>query len=413
MRVLIAGASTFGVANLGDDAMFAALVQALKRNAPAADVRLLARHPDNAFDNYFGVSSVQNLEHSSNELARGRMFNGLNRGDDVQLLPKVFEEIADADVLVLAGNIFMEVSENSYQRGVSSYAALLTTLAQAARTPIVVFGLNVVDPLSSPLTVQHARHVLGAASAVFVREEAALHHLSLSGLEVESYRVLGDPAFALQEDQERQSADLVALPFSPKSASDPVVTVSLRSEYWMESGKPTLSDEALEALAALVSLPVNVIAVPNCTYDKGNLFEDDRVVHRLLFESLRDKIVFLEERLGLFETLEFLRKSSLHITNRRHSAVLAGHARVPVIAVGTSHATHMSGFIQDFGPGIELVDDLAGAFARAAEQLIEQPLLSRQLRNGDEWIIADRTVRLMDEFVISLTGIVRNHGVQR
>ena len=181
----------------------------------------------------------------------------------------------------------------------------------------------------------------------------------------------------------------------------------------MESGKPTLSDEALEALAALVSLPVNVIAVPNCTYDKGNLFEDDRVVHRLLFESLRDKIVFLEERLGLFETLEFLRKSSLHITNRRHSAVLAGHARVPVIAVGTSHATHMSGFIQDFGPGIELVDDLAGAFARAAEQLIEQPLLSRQLRNGDEWIIADRTVRLMDEFVISLTGIVRNHGVLR
>jgi polysaccharide pyruvyl transferase WcaK-like protein len=413
MRVLIAGASTFGVANLGDDAMFASLVQAIKRNVPVAEVRLLARHPDSAFDDYFGVDSVQNLEHSTNELARGRMFNGLNRGDDVQLLPNVHKEIADADVLVLAGNIFMEVSENSYQRGVSSYAALLTTLAQAARTPIVVFGLNVVDSFSSPVTVQHAKHVLGAASAVFVREEAALHHLSLSGFDVESYKVLGDPAFALQEDQKSHSADLVTLPFSPKSATAPIVTVALRSEYWMESSEPKLSDKALEALAALVALQVKVIAVPNCTYDRGNLFEDDRVVHRLLFEPLREKIFMVEERMGLFETVDFLRSSSLHVTNRRHSAVLAGHARVPVIAVGTSHATHMSGFIQDFGPGIELVNDLAGAFTRAAEQLTAQPLLSRQLRNGGDWIIADRTVRLMDEFAVSLTGVVRNHGGER
>ena len=362
MKIVIAGASTFSVNNLGDDAMFASITQAIRRVMPNSNICLLARHPSQAFDDYFGVCSVQNLEHLSNESAAGRIFMGLNRGDNHGVLGRLFDEICEADILLLAGNLFMEVARNEHLRGVSSYASFLTVLAQVANTPVAVIGLNVVDPIRSELTKQHIQHVLNASLAIGLREESAAHHLRDAGIEIDRAWVVGDPAVGLELPDSPSVNQYAAKPSAlPQSRGLPIVSLCIRSEYWQAAGKPSLTDTEREAVVRLLESGVKLRTVPNCTYRHGHELEDDRVTHRLIFREFTDEIEFIENELGVYETVELLSKSSLHITNRRHSAILALHAGTAPIAVATSMATHMSGFLGEASMENALAPDLQTA----------------------------------------------------
>ena len=64
-KIVIAGASTYGVKNAGDDAMLSNLVNGFRRRIPDCEMTFLARHPDKRFDEVFGVSSIKNFEHDS------------------------------------------------------------------------------------------------------------------------------------------------------------------------------------------------------------------------------------------------------------------------------------------------------------------------------------------------------------
>lgn len=370
MRIVIAGASTFAVSNLGDDAMFAALVQSINRVLPNSEVCLLSRHPSREFDDYFGVRSVQNLEHSSNNAAAGRIFVGLNRGDDSKVLRGVFNEILEADLLLLSGNLFMEVSSNEYLRGVSSYASFLTLLAQVANTPVAVLGLNVVDPIKSELTVQHIRHVFGAALTVGLREESTVDHLRDAGVNVDWAWVVGDPAVGLETpDGVFPNVSVPNPDISVPRRSRPVISLCIRSEYWRIEERPSLTGPERKAVERLLESGAKIRAIPNCTYRYGHEFEDDRNVHRLLFQEFAEEIEFVEDELGVYETVRLLSDSLLHITNRRHSAILAAHAGTPSVVVATSMATHISGFLSEVCMTDALVADLEAALDVAARSL--------------------------------------------
>lgn len=380
MKIVVAGASTFSVSNLGDDAMFASITQAIRRVAPNSDICLLARHPSQAFDDYFGVRSVQNLEHTTNEAAAGRIFMGLNQGDDPGILRRVFDEISEADILLLAGNLFMEVSRNDYLRGVSSYSSFLTVLAQVANTPVAVIGLNVVDSIKSDLTIQHIRHVFNTSLAIGLREESAAGHLREAGVDIDGVWVLGDPAVGLESPNNPSANQYVPIPSTlPVSSGRPIVSLCIRSEYWQAAAKPSLSNPEREAVVRLLSGGVRLRTVPNCTYRHGHELEDDRVAHRLLFREFIKEIEFVEDELGVYETVELLAESQLHITNRRHSAILAGHAGTASIAIATSMGTHMSGFLAEtsmtnaFAPNLETALGVAACTTEAGEQDVDAP----------------------------------------
>ena len=131
MKHIITGASTYGVKKIiGDDAMLANLVQGLKRNDSQAEIIFLARHPDKNYDKLFNFKSLKNLDHDSNKSAEGRMFNGFNKGDDDTHILNIKNHLETADLLIIGGNSFMEVSDNKFLRGVSSYAVTLAILSK-------------------------------------------------------------------------------------------------------------------------------------------------------------------------------------------------------------------------------------------------------------------------------------------
>ena len=114
MKYVITGASTYGVKNMGDDAMLANMVQGLKRNDPDAEIIFLTRHPNQEYDSLFGFKSVKNIDHDSSKDAIERMFLGFNKKDSTENLIKIKDHISEADLLIIGGNSFMEISENKF-----------------------------------------------------------------------------------------------------------------------------------------------------------------------------------------------------------------------------------------------------------------------------------------------------------
>ena len=201
MKYVITGASTFAVSNMGDDAMLACMVQSLYREDPDAEIVFIARHPSQEYDELFGIYGIKNLDHESNKAAEGRIFLGFNRGDSGENLLEIKKYIEDADLLIFGGNSIMEVSKNTFLKGVSSYCSTLAILAKFCGTPYALFGLNIVDPIRDELTKEHAKFLCENAIAVTVREDVVLKYLSDIGVSTSNTVVSGDPAFGMEVDE--------------------------------------------------------------------------------------------------------------------------------------------------------------------------------------------------------------------
>ena len=88
-QVIIAGASTFYVKNLGDDAMLLNLVQSIKNYDKKIKIILLARHPNKKLDRLYGIKSIKNLEFDKRSSSLGKYFFGLNSKDKTDHLAMI------------------------------------------------------------------------------------------------------------------------------------------------------------------------------------------------------------------------------------------------------------------------------------------------------------------------------------
>ena len=333
-KFVITGASTYGVKNMGDDAMLASMVQGLKRDAPDCQITFLCRHPNLDYDQAFGFTSLKNMDHDSKEAAAGRIFWGLNADDPDVHLKAIAEAIAGADLLIIGGNSFMEIFPNSFLKGVSSYGATLATLARFMGTPTALYGLNVVDDIKAATTQQHAHFMVGTAKAVTMREESGRQYLTDIGVEGEHITVLGDPAFGM-EPQGCARTPLELLAADDIYLSDkPVIGVGFRHEYWMgdEDEYALINQTLAEMLDDVVArFNAQLLFIPNCTYTLAHKWQDDRLTHREIASKMKrqDAVFCVEQDLTVFETFSLFPLANMHVSNRRHSCIFAAMNDVP------------------------------------------------------------------------------------
>ncbi len=370
-KFVITGASTYGVKNMGDDAMLASMVQGLKRDAPGCQITFLCRHPDADYDQAFGFTSLKNMDHDTKEAAAGRIFWGLNAGDPDAHLKAITEAITEADLLIIGGNSFMEIFPNSFLKGVSSYGATLATLARFLGTPTALYGLNVVDDIKAPTTQQHAHFMVGSAKAVTMREESGRQYLADIGVVGEHITVLGDPAFGMEPQkcvrapQELLAADDIYL------SDKPVIGIGFRHEYWMgDEDEYAVINQALAAmLDGVVALfDAQLLFIPNCTYTLAHKWQDDRLTHREIASKMKrqDAVFCVEQDLTVFETFSLFPLASLHISNRRHSCIFAAMNDVPFLSIAGVLKGHMPPFLEELGvpDQIATVADMDGLAAK-------------------------------------------------
>lgn len=354
MKYLIAGASTYGVDNMGDDAMLSCLVRGIRQSDENSEIFFLARHPDAVFDQVFGVKSIQNLDHSSNETAIGRFFLGFNSGDDRKNLQQIRVALADADLLIIGGNSLMEISENVFLRGVSSYATTLATFALLMGKPYALFGLNIVEPIKSDYVASQAKFLVENAAIATVREEEVLGYLNDIGVNTSKVLVTGDPAYGVDLPQATAYSGQDILRRGGIVLDPNKITVSfcLREEYWKSDAKSiaNLENETCAVMRhVLARNDSQILFIPNCYYERGHALEDDRLINRGIRARFGDdpRVHYIEQRLNLYETLALFKLTNLHISNRRHSNIFAALFGKPFIPVNTSLKTHISSFVRD------------------------------------------------------------------
>lgn len=364
MKIIVTGASTYGVDNMGDDAMFSALIKSLKKKYSKCEIVFLARHPSKDFDKLFGLKSIKNLDHDSNSAAFGRFFLGLNKGDNRSNLNDIYKELSSADSLIIGGNSLMEISENTFLRGVSTYSTTLATLALFLGIPYYLYGLNIVSPIDSDYVKKQAKFLVENAERVSVRERVVLEYLKKAKVETKNTFVTGDPAYGVNLEEVRKintSGLLKKLKINLKTDRK-IISLCVRSQYWKSSNKDliTLANKIARTVKNIKkNIDCQIIFIPNCYYEHGHPNEDDRLINDMVRKRIGniDEVFFINKKLNLYETISIFQFIDLHISNRRHSNIFAALFGKPFISINTSHATHISAFVKDLGMTDMLIDE--------------------------------------------------------
>ncbi len=359
-RILITGASTYGVSNHGDDAMFDVFCKGIKKEIPSAEITFLGRHPNREFDKEFGVHSIKNIDHDSKKQSLGRWFFGFNPGDATDHLTKIREELGRADLVVIGGNSFMEVSQSDFLRGVTSYSATIATWARLFGKKFVLYGAAVY-PMKSDYTKQMARYLCNNAALVTLREEESRQELLSAGvLNDKSLQVLADPAFGLEEVVDRNLGFEILKREKIKLKGKNLIGIAFRHMYWLWDEKEfdhyaSIMAETADFLTQ--EFDADVVFIPNCTYKIDTKYEDDRFIAKYIYKKIKNKkrVHLIKNEYTLHETLSVYSILDLLISNRRHALIFAAIHSVPVFALSTGHIWHFRPWIKELNLENQLI----------------------------------------------------------
>ena len=357
-KVIIAGASTFYVKNLGDDAMLLNLVQSIKNFDKKIKIILLARHPNKELDKLYGIKSIKNLEFDKRSSSLGKYFFGLNSNDKTDHIDEIKKEFTNSDMLILAGNLFMEIFPNSFLRGLGSYTSLLGVLAKFYKLNVYMTSVNLLNHTKSELTKQYLNFFSDTAKKVLVRETNSYKNFTKFKFNPKKIKILGETAFGIDI---RKNEGLVKkiCPELITKKNDSFIGVCLRVEYWKKKNNlkkffvkyaKILSKVALETKSKLVFIPNS--------FSKASPWMDDRLVHKEIIKFLDREVKYslINKELNIFEVYNIISKLKFHITNRRHSAVFALSQKIPTIIFETSMKGHLKPLTKKINLNKNLVD---------------------------------------------------------
>lgn len=341
-RIVIAGTSVYGIENMGDEALLSVLVRELREQIPDVEITWLARHPDQALADLYGIDKViKNLDHDSKDESVGRWYLGLNPGDPPHNLRGIREALEAADLLIIGGDPFNEISIGVY-RGLAPQAALLTTLAKFLEKPVLLYSIHMGRPLETPLGRELTKYCVTNATKVTLREDFSREVLEEMEIPTRNCIVLADTAWGLNPvaSKDRGRAILAEEGIEPRS--ERLIGLNFRHQYWVWSDAEW--DRYCSAIAgafddAIEELDTDVLLIPNCTYDidaKHHLYQDDRPTHADIVARMRnkDRAHQIVGKHDLFETLSLFPLLDMHFSNRRHSLVFAAVNGVPPVACG-------------------------------------------------------------------------------
>jgi len=350
MQILVAGASTFGVKNTGDDAMFQVLCSELKNKIPGLKIIFLARHPDKKFDKYFGIRSIKNIEFYNNKSSVGKRFFGFNPTDSKDHFKKIISEIKKSDLIIIGGNSFMEYSENEFLRGVTSYSSFIATLAILHDKPYVLYGVN-GHSIKNKLTKQMAKFLCENAQLVGIRDNPFKLELLKLGIKPDNLKVFTDPTFGLKPIKNQiLGKQLLQNENIPKNSK--LVGICYRRLYskWTDKEFDKHASKVASFCDHIIKkLGFQILFIPNCIYQDGHIDEDDRRISEYIKNKMKEKnsayVIMsdlnVDERLSIFSMLDFV------ITNRRHVTIFAAIHHIPFLTLGHEFTWHFESFMND------------------------------------------------------------------
>jgi len=376
-QVIIAGASTFYVKNLGDDAMLLNLVQSIKRYDKSIKIILLARHPNKELDKMYGIKSIKTFEFDKRKSSIGNFFFGLNSDDNTGHLEKIKKTLNKSDAIILAGNLFMELFPNSFLKGIASYSAFLGTLAKFFNLKIYLTSVNLLNHTKSDITKQYLSFFSDNAKKVCVREDNSYKNFLKFKFNPRKLKVIGDTAFGIKINNNDNLVKKIC-PSLFKKNDVKFIGVCIRVEYWKKQNLNKIFKKYAKILSKLaLKTNAKLIFIPNA-FSKARPWMDDRVVNREIAKLLDKKVKYfsINQELNLFEVYNIISKLDMHITNRRHSGVFALSQKIQTIFFETSLKGHLKPLLDSLSLHNNIID-----LENRTENIVNKILRAWKTRN--------------------------------
>lgn len=312
-------AGGYDTQNLGDYASFLGLYKTIRSRDPGAKFTVLSRHPEDQFGSQFNVNVLLNLDHSSKAASLGRVFNGLNEGDDNEHIVRILRQLSQADALVLGnGRLFVDIALG-FMRGPLNYFALLVVLARFLNKPVILSSVTLVHP-ETDSGKDLLGLILGNADLVVVREQSSADVAYQYIANRSKVIVLPDIAFALSP----ADADMVNVPKEFEGA----IGVNFRGVNYTKSIDMESENSIKRRIMRLIDrTDLDVVFCHQCTYDIDEPTTDDRYINKMIYESLpkpyqaRCHMFYekwtLAQVLGQYAVLQYL------FTERRHGFIMS------------------------------------------------------------------------------------------
>lgn len=359
MKILVAGASTYGVKNAGDDAMLDVLCKRLRERKSELEVIFLARHPDKQFDRIHKIKSIKNIEHDTKKQSIGKWFFGFNPDDSVKHLETIRNTLEKVDLVIIGGNAFMEVFPNDFMRGVSSYCAVLAVWAKLFGKPFVLYGAAGHSP-KQEMTKQIIQFLCKNASLVTLREEFIKKELVKTGVDKNKLKVFSDPVYGLDPIFDKNKGRMVLGKEGIKIKRKQVIGICFRHVYWK------WNEEKFQKYAIKIAklcdfliekLESEIVFIPNCIYEQSNPYQDDRYVSKIILKKIKNRKFthILKNDLSLYERLSVYSLLDLVITNRRHVSIFSAIHHIPFIALEDELDWQMKPFMKQLDTNDQLI----------------------------------------------------------
>lgn len=368
-KVVIAGTSTYNIENHGDEALLEVFCRELRNNLGDVQITLISRHPNQAYDELFGIKTIKNLEHETREQSIGRWFWGLNPGDPTDHLHRIIKTIEECDLLVIGGDPFSDITLGLF-KGLAPYAALLVTLAKFLQKPVMFYSLHLVQAMTNEISKEITRYCIGNASLVTIREQFTWQGLTGLGISDKPFHLLADGAFGLDPVKSKEPGIKLLEKEGLRFKADKVIGVAFRHYYWLWNDQDwdRYSSMLAEVYDYMVEeLDVDLLFISNCTYDLDHEYDDDRrpALDTVAKMKHKDRALVPRNKYSLFEILSFYPLTDMLVSNRRHSIIMGAVHGVPSVGMGVEW--HMRPFMDELTIGDTFIklDDISADILKA------------------------------------------------
>jgi len=320
-HVVVCGA--FGIGSAGDEAGLRVLVDLLDD----ATVTVLMRNPDPEYGHRYGVGVHTKLEHATRDEAQGRIFQGLNAGDDPQPVEDILRILHTADLLILGPGDFFNEDCPGVMRGALAEMAVMAWLAEWAGVPVMIYAAS-ARRLAHTYAIAQARYLLTMAKSVTIRDRLSIGLLADAGLYTDNIRQCPDPVLFMPQSEQ--------VPEIVEQLVQPVLAVSIR---WLGYKGEKVQDAYRELVRGVCAKwEGSIITIPQFVSDDG--YPDDRQEAR---EILPDAIHIDTSGLYPWEVESYYQLAGRALVTRLHAAVFCHRLGVPFAAI--AYEPKVEGFL--------------------------------------------------------------------
>lgn len=304
-RVVISGYYGFG--NAGDEAMLAAMLEALSGMEPEISYTVISGSPEDTVRRH-GVAAIHRLN-----------------------FPAIVSAVSRCDLLISGGGSLLQ--DVTSDRSVYYYLGIIL-LAKKLGKPVMLYGQG-IGPLRRPMARKAARLIVDRADMITVRDEGSRRELASLEVTRPPILVTADPVLAINPVG-REIGRLVLRRAGVEGAS-PLIGFSVRECPDWEPCQAELA-AAAEKLAAefgarLVFLPMQ--------------WPDDVAAAAKVIARLRCPVTAIQENYGIPELMSIVGNLDLLVGIRLHALIFAAVMRVPL--VGISYDPKIDGFLASLG----------------------------------------------------------------